>query len=110
MAKTPREDLRFGEQLRRARLEGGWSQFEFSLESKIPQADLSNYENGRYEPNLVTYIKISRVLGWPIPDWWKATGTDDGLSNRWNTHTPSDLQLLWPQGFGREVETLSAVR
>jgi transcriptional regulator with XRE-family HTH domain len=109
MPKTPREDLRFGERLRRARLEGGWSQFEFSMESRIPQSDLSNYENGKYEPNLVTYIKISRVLGWPIPEWWKATGTDGETLNRCSAYTLDDLQLLWPEGFGVEREMLSAV-
>jgi transcriptional regulator with XRE-family HTH domain len=106
-----REDISTGEAIRRSRLEQGMTQFELAVKGNIRggASEISKYEKGTMEPNLANWFKLCKALDWPLP-FERPTGTEDGLSNRWSRHTLSDLQLLWPQGFSLEVETVSAVR
>jgi DNA-binding XRE family transcriptional regulator len=97
-----------GEAIRRSRLEQGMTQFDLAKKADIRggSSEISKYEKGTMEPNLANWFKICVALGWGVP----MISGDDSTSNRWSRHTLSDLQLLWPQGFGLEVETVSAVR
>ena len=44
------------------RLLRGKSQFELSLETRIPSYRLSNFENGRMEPNLDELQRLAEAL------------------------------------------------
>lgn len=105
-----REHVGLGEEIRRARLEAGWSQFDLAKKVGIAPSELSKYETGAYEPSLPNYFRLCKVFGWPLPEWWSATGTDDGFSSRWSTYTPSDLEVLWVRGLEDVREVQSAIR
>jgi transcriptional regulator with XRE-family HTH domain len=111
-----REQVGIGGKIRSARERRGWSQFELSMRSGIAPSELSKYEKGHYEPNLPNYFRLCKVFGWPVPPWWEkpewleADSSRGGSSlNPCNAYTLSDLQVLWPEGFGVERKTLSAV-
>jgi transcriptional regulator with XRE-family HTH domain len=106
MAKKP---IGLGVEIKREREFNGWTQFELAMKTGIQPSEISKYEKGVYEPNVPNYFKLCEAFGWPVPEWWKATGTDDSSQNACSTYTLADLQVLWPEGFPREYETLSAV-
>ena len=53
----------FGERLRRARLELGFSQSELEDRSGIPKARLSRYENDHVLPSIGTLRRLAGALG-----------------------------------------------
>ena len=52
----------FGNRLREARLQAGFSQSELEDLSGIPKARLSRYENGHVEPSIQTLARLARAL------------------------------------------------
>jgi transcriptional regulator with XRE-family HTH domain len=63
-AERPREPgLRFGANLRAARIGAGLSQEALAYEAVVDRAAISVYERGRREPNLRTVLKLARALG-----------------------------------------------
>ena len=52
----------FGNRLREARLQAGFSQSELEDFSGIPKARLSRYENGHVEPSIQTLARLARAL------------------------------------------------
>jgi transcriptional regulator with XRE-family HTH domain len=58
-----RSETTFGQRLRHARREAGFSQSELETRSGIPKARLSRYENGHVLPSIGTLGKLSRALG-----------------------------------------------
>src|SRR5438105_2900377 len=58
-----RSDTTFGQRLRHARREAGFSQSDLELRSGIPKARLSRYENGHVMPSIGTLGKLAWALG-----------------------------------------------
>lgn len=52
----------FGNRLREARVQAGFSQSELEELSGIPKARLSRYENGHVEPSIQTLARLARAL------------------------------------------------
>ena len=52
----------FGNRLREARVQAGFSQSELEDLSGIPKARLSRYENGHVEPSIQTLARLARAL------------------------------------------------
>lgn len=52
----------FGNRLREARIQAGFSQSELEELSGIPKARLSRYENGHVEPSIQTLARLARAL------------------------------------------------
>ncbi|MGZ5307175.1 MAG: helix-turn-helix domain-containing protein [Actinomycetota bacterium] len=52
----------FGNRLREARVQAGFSQSELEEVSGIPKARLSRYENGHVEPSIQTLARLARAL------------------------------------------------
>lgn len=62
----------FGDQLRLAREEKGWSQAELAKRSGIKQANISRIESGRHSVTLGTAARLAAVFGEPFasqPFW-----------------------------------------
>ena len=56
---------RIGQNVRRYRLEKGWSQEEFAFESGIHQTYVSGIETGARNPTATVIQKIAEALGVP---------------------------------------------
>ena len=52
----------FGERLRELRQKRGWTQVELAHKCDLPQARISELENGSRAPNLVTMIRLAAAL------------------------------------------------
>jgi transcriptional regulator with XRE-family HTH domain len=59
---TPTDGRHFGNRLREARVQAGFSQSELEEVSGIPKARLSRYENGHVEPSIQTLARLARAL------------------------------------------------
>ena len=59
---TAEDGKHFGNRLREARVEAGFSQSELEELSGIPKARLSRYENGHVEPSIQTLARLARAL------------------------------------------------
>jgi transcriptional regulator with XRE-family HTH domain len=55
----------FGERLRRARLDAGFTQSDLVRRSGIPKPTLSRYENDHVMPSLQTLARLADALGVP---------------------------------------------
>jgi transcriptional regulator with XRE-family HTH domain len=53
----------FGKRLKAARLRAGFSQSQLAQMLNVGQDTISNYENGRYIPDIVKVIKLTKILG-----------------------------------------------
>jgi transcriptional regulator with XRE-family HTH domain len=56
---------RFGRNLRRARLERGWSQAQLAQESGLAVTEISRIERGSREVRLTTLMRLVDALGAP---------------------------------------------
>jgi transcriptional regulator with XRE-family HTH domain len=56
---------RFGRNLRRARLEQGWSQAQLARESGLAVTEISRIERGGREVRLTTLMRLVDALGAP---------------------------------------------
>jgi transcriptional regulator with XRE-family HTH domain len=52
----------FGEMIRQARLQKGWTQRDLSTRSRMPQAQISRFENGEVDPQVSTLVDLARTL------------------------------------------------
>ncbi|MBD1373776.1 helix-turn-helix transcriptional regulator [Hazenella sp. IB182357] len=52
-----------GVQLKRYRNKIGWSQQRLSEEVGIPQTTISDFENGRYLPDVIQAISLAKIFG-----------------------------------------------
>jgi transcriptional regulator with XRE-family HTH domain len=59
---TSMDGRHFGNRLREARVQAGFSQSELEELSGIPKARLSRYENGHVEPSIQTLARLARAL------------------------------------------------
>ena len=59
---TTMDGRHFGNRLREARVQAGFSQSELEELSGIPKARLSRYENGHVEPSIQTLARLARAL------------------------------------------------
>jgi transcriptional regulator with XRE-family HTH domain len=59
---TTMDGRHFGNRLREARVQAGFSQSELEERSGIPKARLSRYENGHVEPSIQTLARLARAL------------------------------------------------
>lgn len=86
-----------GEQIRRARLEEGWSQNELAWRTHVSQTEISKYEKGVIKPSWDRFLVFAEVFGWELPFLGElAAGSDEaGVSreNPWNTQTPVYQQV-----------------
>lgn len=62
MAVTRTVGELFGERLRELRQKRGWTQVELAQRCDLPQARISELENGSRAPNLVTMVRLSSAL------------------------------------------------
>lgn len=59
---TTMDGRHFGNRLREARVQAGFSQSELEELSGIPKARLSRYENGHVEPSIQTLARLAKAL------------------------------------------------
>lgn len=52
----------YAEMIRRARLQKGWTQRDLSARSRMPQAQISRFENGEVDPQVSTLVELARTL------------------------------------------------
>jgi transcriptional regulator with XRE-family HTH domain len=52
----------FAEMIRQARLQKGWTQRDLSARSRMPQAQISRFENGEVDPRVSTLLELARTL------------------------------------------------
>lgn len=52
----------FAETIRQARLQKGWTQRDLSARSRMPQAQISRFENGEVDPQVSTLVELARTL------------------------------------------------
>lgn len=52
----------FAERIRGLRVSRGWSQAELARRSKMHYVQIHNWENGRYNPTLLTAIRIAKAF------------------------------------------------
>ena len=57
-----KDDLTFGQRLRRTRIQIGMSQAQLEKASGIPKARLSRYENGHVAPSISTLGRLAQAL------------------------------------------------
>lgn len=58
--------MTIGEMIRKERKRCGWSQEQLALEVGITGRAISNYENGKRDPQMITLGKILGALGMRI--------------------------------------------
>jgi transcriptional regulator with XRE-family HTH domain len=56
----------FGQRVRKLRKKRGWKLVELSVETDLGRVFLSNLENGKHEPRLVTIKKLADAFGMTI--------------------------------------------
>ena len=59
--------MTFGTFLKLRRMEAGISQTELSFRTRIPQKNISNWENGKVDPDLRFIEKLAVELGFDLP-------------------------------------------
>ena len=52
----------YAEAIRQARMQKGWTQRDLSARSRMPQAQISRFENGQVDPQLSTLVELARTL------------------------------------------------
>ncbi len=52
----------YAETIRQARLQKGWTQRDLSARSRMPQAQISRFENGEVDPQVSTLVELARSL------------------------------------------------
>lgn len=52
----------FAETIRQARRQKGWTQRDLSARSRMPQAQISRFENGEVDPQVSTLVELARTL------------------------------------------------
>ncbi|MDR3472569.1 MAG: helix-turn-helix transcriptional regulator [Devosia sp.] len=52
----------FAETIRQARLQKGWTQRDLSARARMPQAQISRFENGEVDPQVSTLVELARTL------------------------------------------------
>ncbi len=63
------------DEVRRLRLEKGWSQNELAYHAKLAPSVISLIETGKRDPNATTLRKLANALGVRIPDLFEESGT-----------------------------------
>ena len=64
----PEQMVSFGRELRRLRLDRGWSLQRMATESGVSVAGIQKIERGTTNPSLQTAFSLSEALGLPLPD------------------------------------------
>lgn len=63
-AQVPHPALRrFGENLRKAREDQGWTQEQIAEKAAVDQAIIGGIERGSRNPTVITVVKLSKSLG-----------------------------------------------
>jgi len=75
------------DEVRRLRLEKGWSQNELAYHAKLAPSVISLIETGKREPNATTLRKLSEALEVRIPDLFEESGS--GKARRRSSLEPS---------------------
>lgn len=52
----------FAETIRQTRLQKGWTQRDLGARSRMPQAQISRFENGEVDPQVSTLVELARTL------------------------------------------------
>lgn len=52
----------YAEIIRQARLQKGWTQRDLSARSRMPQAQISRFENSEVDPQVSTLVELARTL------------------------------------------------
>jgi transcriptional regulator with XRE-family HTH domain len=68
---------RFGDNLRRFRLEAGLSQLELSRRCDMDRAGVWSLEQGYRQPTLLTLVKLAGVLGTDLDALARGIGWDE---------------------------------
>jgi transcriptional regulator with XRE-family HTH domain len=80
------------DEVRRLRLEKGWSQNELAYHAKLAPSVISLIETGKREPNATTLRKIAGALEVRIPDLFEESGS--GKAGRRSSVEPSFNDIL----------------
>jgi transcriptional regulator with XRE-family HTH domain len=80
------------EQVRRLRLEKGWSQNELAYHAKLAPSVISLIETGKRDPNATTLRKLAEALEVRVPDLFE--DSDSGKAQRRSSLEPSFNDVL----------------
>jgi transcriptional regulator with XRE-family HTH domain len=80
------------DEVRRLRLEKGWSQNELAYHAKLAPSVISLIETGKRDPNATTLRKLASALEVRIPDLFEESGS--GKAQRRSSYEPSFNDVL----------------